>query len=335
MLSLIACGDAYWYKVRNKRKELIGFVLLDHSAVKPLADKYHDPANNVQIVTYYEYRNPDGAIYELPPSDVVHFRYGLNPVDQKRGLSPIVASLREIVTDNVASELGVSLLRNGGIPGIAFEPTDSLEDMPADKKVELERRIGNRISGAGAGTPIVMPFPGQWKVIGFSPDKLVLTQQRGLAVSRMLAAIGLDPMVLGLPSENKTYSNYAEANEAAVENCFLPMLSLIARTLTRQVLLTDYVQRQTTNKVRVGWDLSDIRALQPDYDALYERAGKAFERDMITRMEAKLMLGLKVDPSRDDVYKSESSLVEPMPEQNSRRERYLKAVKMMEEADNL
>lgn len=301
VLSLITCGNAYWYKIRSASGKLIGFVLLDQSRTVPKADKYHSDARPYALITYYEFRNPEGEVWDIDPKDVVHFRFGLNPANPRLGMSPISAALRDIVTDNEAAQLGVALIRNGGIPGIAFEPKEAVTGLTPDQETELQERISKRIAGPGAGRPILMPMPGQWRTIGFEPDKLVLNQTRALAVSRILSAIGIDPMVLGFPSENKTYSNYAEANEAAVENCFLPLLSLIASTLTSQVIQVDYEQAPRVRH-RVSWDTTNVRALQPDLDKLWERVGKAWDRNLIKRSKALALLNQEFDKSEDDVY---------------------------------
>lgn len=302
VLSLVVSGNAYWYKTRSASGKLAGFVLMDYTRCTPMADQYLDQANPYKLITYYEFRNPDGQIYHLPPEDVVHFRLGMHPANPRLGMSPIAAALREIVTDNEAANLGVALLKNGGIAGIAFEPTQPVTDvLSPNQQSELADRISRRITGAGAGRPILMPMPGRWRTIGFEPDKLALSQTRALAVSRILSAIGIDPMVLGFSSENKTYSNYAEANESAVENCFLPLLSLIANTLTSQVLRVEYPPAARI-RYRVSWDLSQVRALQPDLDALWERVGKAWERNLIKRSEARAKFDLPVDAVADDVY---------------------------------
>lgn len=306
VLSLTVSGNAYWYEVRARSGRVVGYILLDYFRVTPMNDKYIDPSNPYQLITYYQYRNPNGEISDIDPSAIVHFRSGIHPANPRLGMSPLASALREIVTDNEAAELGVALLRNGGIPGVAFEPTSNVSTtLDPDDRIELENRIKNRITGSGAGRPIFMPTPGSWKVIGFEPDKLVLNQTRALAVSRILGPLGIDPMVVGFPSENKTYSNYSEANEAAVENAFLPMLKLISRTLTRDALNRNYASGPRT-QYRVGWDLSEVRALQADQTEVWNRVGAAWRANLIDRATALIQMGLEPKPGDERIYYSDT-----------------------------
>lgn len=145
----------------------------------------------------------------------------------------------------------------------------------------------------GNGRMLVLPLGGKLEAPGYSPQDMALDSLRNVPTGRICGALGLDPMVLGLPSENKTYANYEEANEAAIETALLPLKRVVARTLTRQALKEP--------KRRCFWDYSEVRALQDDVDALYKRVVDAYAKGAIMRSEAKQMLGLPHEKG-DQVY---------------------------------
>jgi phage portal protein BeeE len=308
LIDLICYGNAYvGIQTGANSREVRGFVPLRAQDVTPRGDKYQDPVDP-RLITYYEVRDTDGVSRDISPDCVVHFRWGYNPESPSVGISPVAASLREIVTDNEAATINASLLRNGGVMGLVFEPNDGaaaqVEALGPNKLDALERKMQERMTSASAGTPTIMPVSGTWRVVGYKPDELQLTESRAQAVTRILAPIGLDPMVLGLDDgSRKTYSNYAEANDAAHEDLFFPTLSIIARALTKQVLRTRY--SRVPSGARVDWDLSQVRAAQPDLDALAARYGRLYIQGVVTRAEAKRALGLGVDLARDNVYADE------------------------------
>lgn len=308
LIDLVCYGNAYvGVQTGANSREPRGFVPLRAQDVSPRGDRYQDPSDP-RLITYYEVRDSDGRSTDVHPDCIVHFRWGYNPETPAVGISPVAASLREIVADNEAATINASLLRNGGVMGLVFEPNDGaaahVEALGPDKLDALERKMQERMTSASAGTPTIMPVSGSWRVVGYKPDELQLTESRALAVTRILAPLGLDPMVLGLDDgARKTYSNYGEANEAAHENLLFPMLASIARTLTKQVLRVRY--SRLPRGARVDWDLSQVRAAQPDLDALANRFGRLYTQGVVTRAEAKLALGLSVDPSRDNVYADE------------------------------
>lgn len=307
VVSLVVDGNAYWYKIRSGTR-VIGFAYLPHWRVTarndiPFAGR---PADGSVAVTVYEYQNADGDTLGFAPEEIVHFRWGQNPEPgaEALGISPIFASFREIATDNLASTLSAAILENGGIPGLWISPKSGAGLRP-DQEDTANAIVQRKITGDQAGTPIWSPIPADLTVVGYSPDKLVLSETRSMAAERILGPLRIDPMVLGFRSQNKTYSNFEEANKAAWRGACKPMLRLISRALQKQAL-PDFVSRAPQGlgaggDLRVWWDLSEVSEEQPDIDAEWTRVGKAFIQDLIMRSEARAMIGLKSKPE-DDVY---------------------------------
>lgn len=296
LLSLACTGNAYWYKIRSASGQLVGFAYVPHFQIRPMADKYND---GTRLVTYYEYR-PLGVSkpLELRVEDVVHFRWGLDPQNPIQGLSPLAASLREIVGDNEAATYSAALLLNAGIPGLIISPKqDTLGQGPsAEQKGQFRGTWQETFRREGQGKVALMPFSMDVTALGFSPEQMALKSLRDVPVSRICSALGFDPMVLGLPSESKTYSNYREAIEAAYEGCLIPIKRIIGSQLTRQTAF-DFPDEI----YRCGWDYSGVRVLQADIDALWKRVTEGYKGGVAKRSEAKQLLGLDYD-AKDEVY---------------------------------
>jgi len=123
----------------------------------------------------------------------------------------------------------------------------------------LEERVRQRFSGERRGSPLIPEIPVDVKQVGFSPEQLVLDKVRAVPAARICSALGLDPIVIGLPSENKTFSNYSEARESAYEMTVVPLQRLIVGTL-------NHVYRAELEPGRLVFDLSKVRVLQGDVD---------------------------------------------------------------------
>lgn len=324
ILSLIVQGNAYWFKIRSDSGKLLGFAYLHHDRVTAKNDKDFAgrKADGSHPVTYYELSDGDGNSRPVAVEDIVHFRWGLDPLAPQYGLSPIWAAIREIVTDNEAAALMAAMLLNGGVLGWAISPEIAGKDalkVTATQMREQGKTLQSFITGDMAGTPAPLPFPIKVTQLGYEPSKLVLDKQRAMAVERILATVGIDPMVLGLPSQSKTFSNYEEANEAAVRKCLLRVLGIISKALTKQVLYVDFGKglAQNGSRPRVHWDVSEVPALQPDVDAEHKRGREDFQADLITRKEWREENGYEVDETRDDIFCSEikASLAQTAAEQ--------------------
>ncbi len=301
LLSLTVTGNAYWAKVRSQSGQLVGFLYIPHFQMRPMSDK--DNPGGTRLVTYYEFTPlGGGATKDIPIEDVVHFRWGIDPTNQMQGLSPLAASLREIVTDNEAATYSVAILSQMGIPGAVISPSKDMDPPTPEQKTLLKKAWQETFTGDGRGTACMLPIPVDVTNLGFNPEQLALKSLRDVPVSRICSALGFDPMVLGLPSESKTYSNYREAIEAAYEGTLIPIKRIIGSALTRQVLRTDYQEAGD----RVGWDYSQVRALQDDQDKLFKRWGDIYKAGVVKRSMALAALKLPADAS-DDVYYTDVS----------------------------
>src|SRR5262245_4105875 len=135
-LSWILSGNVYWFKARSgmKIKELWW---LPHWMVIPRRESGDD------FISYYEYRI-DGVPYNLDPMDVIHFRDGVDPVDDMVGMSPLRALLRTVFTDNEYEQYSALLAKNSGVPPFGVVPKAApgvRVDIDKIKK-ELMRRTG-------------------------------------------------------------------------------------------------------------------------------------------------------------------------------------------------
>ena len=64
----------------------------------------------------------NGKTYVLSKDDIIHYRDGIDPENDRFGLSGLSAVLREVFTDNEAATYSAAILRNMGVPSIIVTP---------------------------------------------------------------------------------------------------------------------------------------------------------------------------------------------------------------------
>src|SRR5438552_1145485 len=94
------------------------FWYLPHWQVAPLY-----PSDGSEFQTGWLY-TVNGRRFELRLEDVVHFRFGIDPTNQRLGVSRLYPVLREVATDNAISTMLGALFRNMGVPGVLISPAD-------------------------------------------------------------------------------------------------------------------------------------------------------------------------------------------------------------------
>jgi HK97 family phage portal protein len=301
-ISYSAHGNAYWLKVRDQASRLAELWYVPHWQLRPCW-----PEDGSEFISHYVYR-VNGRDIELSPRDVVHFRYGLDPANQRLGLSRLRPVLREIVTDNEASVFMAALLRNMGVPGVLITPAPGTTGIFAGDVEALKEQFRTLFRGELRGEPMVPAMPVRVEKVGLTPEELVLEKVRWTPEARICGALRLPPLVVGLNVGDltKTYANYGQARKAAYEDCLMPLGRRLARAVRRQVL-PELSERW--REERVGWDYSQVAALREDLTAVYQRNSVGVRGGWMRVNEARSKAGLPHDPAGDVYLRSER--VEP------------------------
>lgn len=259
----VPTGNAYWVKERNQAGEIIGLYHRPECHFRP---DFPKERSKVFISRYLE--TVDGKEQEWPVEDVIHFRFGFDPQNERLGWSPLRAGLNEIGTLNNGAAYRGSLLDKQGVPAYALTVTDEQSRQELLKKDQgffdgVREKFRALFSRGRAGGLFFPSFPAELTRVGFSPAELDIITMLAWDSDIVCALIGLSAMVVNLPSGNgqRTFANQADAREAAFEQCIMPYQLANAEDLTLQ-LLPDF--EEDTANFRVAWNYTKVPELQGD-----------------------------------------------------------------------
>jgi HK97 family phage portal protein len=302
-------GDAYWFKGRS-----MGGRVVELWPINPMAMDPRDGTGSLATVdeqqlhhqgkgaltVYYEYR-VQGRVLRIEKADVVHLRLGVDPNNPRKGLAPVKSVLREVMADEEAGQFAGAMLRNMGVPGVVLTPADPDDPGPDEEEADaIADTWENRFGGSNRGRPLVMEG-GAMKVsvVSFSPQQLEYGVLRRVPEERISAVLGVPAILAGLGAglERATYANAETLREFFTEQKLAPLWRQYGAQLTTQ-LLPDFTDAAG---VRLGFDTSNVRALQEDADNLWTRTLAAVTAGTITVAEFKRAVGLTALPA-DEVY---------------------------------
>jgi HK97 family phage portal protein len=284
-------GNSVWLKVRSGAGRVVELWWVPWSTIKP-----RWPDDGSAYITHYEYTPNSFVRMDIPPSEVVHFRYGLS-ADMRTGMSPLASVLREVFTDDEAANFSAALLRNLGIPGVILAPDDDITAVNPDDALALKEKYVQTFGGDKRGEPMVVTSRIKPTVLSFSPEQMNLKDLRRVPEERITAVLGVAAIVAGMGAglDRSTFANYGEAREAAYEENIIPTQRLLAAELQTQ-LLPDFADEE---RQRVDLDRSQVRILQEDQDSLYTRVDTAVKGGWATVADARRAVGLPVDETHD------------------------------------
>jgi HK97 family phage portal protein len=217
---------------------------------------------------------------------VLHMKL-FHPAHDHYGLSPIEAAATAIDLHNAAARWNKSLLDNSARPSGALV-YQGAQHMTAEQFERLKSELENSFQGArNAGRPLLLEGGLDWKAMSLSPRDLDFMEARHTAAREIALAIGVPPMLLGIPGDN-TYANYAEANRAFWRQTILPLVNRTARALTL------WLSPAYGGNLRLVPDLDDIDALASEREALWARIERA---SFLTDDEKRAAVGYDARPN--------------------------------------
>jgi HK97 family phage portal protein len=305
--SWIVDGNVYLVKVRNKAgTKVVELWYEPHWSIRPRW--YGDNQGGIELregddrsafILYYELDRGTQK-YRLEVDDVVHFRDGNDPVNQRVGWSYIRSVYREIYGDNEVSNFSSRLMGGSAVPPFFVEVDTTNLEVDQDDAEALALKLERKTTGDNKGKPIVV-FGGKPHKLAWSPSDIDLKMLHRFSEERFSAVTGIDPIMtgLGVGHDHSIYNNVAEGRQAYYEAYLKPLYRRIATQINLQ-LLPDF---EPDSKLYTTHDLSKISALQESEDLKHKRVWGDFTNGMITRKQAKSLIG--VDPEEDgsdDVY---------------------------------
>ena len=226
-----------------------------------------------------------------------------NPLDDYYGLSPMSAAAVEVDQFNMASKHNVNLLSNGARPSgaVIFKPQDEsgfAVNLTESQRQQLLTDLNNRFSGAGnAGRPMLLEGDFDWKEMGLSPKDMDFLNLKNMSATDIALCFGVPSQLVGVP-DAQTYSNVAEARLALYEETIIPHLRKISSDLN-EWLIPMFDERLT-----LEFDIDAIPALSERRRKIYENVTSAVREGIMTRNEAREIIGLEPVQGADDLYVS-------------------------------
>lgn len=294
-------GNAYLIKRYNNGGNVMGYRWEPHNLIRPVSD---DPRT---LISSYEYLIPGGTPLPLKREQVVHFKQSIpDPKDRRKGLSPLAGALRSICSDNEIENWIAPMLRNGASPGLIISPKAATagQPIPPQNVLDAFTTYIKQFIKDKRGEPMATQIPVDVTPFTWSPTDLKLVELQQGPVARLCSAMGIDQMVICLPSANKTYSNYGEAIDAAGKQRIIPTLNRWARQMSQQTI-PDFFGPPGRMQYRLAWDFSDVFWLADETIAQNEMVRANWMADLIDRWTALTQLGQKPAESDKGLFYSE------------------------------
>lgn len=222
------------------------------------------PGTSINLIAGYVYTvNGESTDFDEP---MIRHVKTFNPTNDFYGLSPIAVSGRSIDQNNEAKAWNVSLLQNMARPPGALTTEHSQDEEEFNR---LRLQIDEEISGKDrAGRPLLLSGGMKWQQMSLSPIDMDWMASQKMSAKEIAITFGVAPELLG-DSDNKTYSNFAEARKALYVETVIPLLEFLRWELN------SWLVPLFGSDLMLDFDTDDIAALQEDKEKLWSRVQNA------------------------------------------------------------
>ena len=315
---LMLSGNAYLLKVGSEVGAPRELHLLRPDRIEIKEGKTHIPTQydyklNGQVEASYAVDQETGF------SELKHIKLW-NPLDDYYGCSPLSAAAVEVDQHNMASNHNISLLNNGARPSgaVVFKPRDDAGfavNLTDSQRQQLLTDLNQRFSGSNnAGRPMLLEGDFDWKEMGLSPKDMDFLSLKHLSATEIAMCFGVPSQLVGVP-DAQTYANVAEARLALYEETIIPFLRKVESDIN------EWLVPLFGDNLEFSYDVGVIPALSERRRRIYENVTQAVTAGIMTRNEAREMLGYSPVDGGDDIYISATlfplgseSAPEPIPE---------------------
>lgn len=225
VLNLALTGNAYWWKVRNVRGQVVELWSLKPSEVQITRDDF------ASFTYHWTPGDQGGQSYSFKDSSIVHLRLP-SPLDDVFGISPIRPASDDIRADQQAKRSTLAMLDNSALP-IGVISTE--QDLGVEQAKEI-RQTWRQIYGGppNSGRVAVLGRGAKFIPISVQPKDLEYLNQRKLSRSGIINAFGIPPIYVGVESEN--FGNRREQRRQLWQDKLVPIFRLLEGQITERLL---------------------------------------------------------------------------------------------------
>lgn len=251
--------------------------------------------------------------FVFPRRDVMHFKTR-NPLDPYYGLPLLLPIIDMIDIDNDMKVFLKTFFRNGGSgPGSILTVKTGLTD---DEKEEIRDRK-RRIFGGPAGAHEMLILDNTettYTQLGLDRGlRDALPKEIAAMVSAELSmCLGIPASILGqlIGLESSSYANKRADWQVLWDVNLTPLMGGLGNVINRAMLSPDDPEFGGIDEIQ--FDLSTIRALQEDEDALQERARKNFSVGIWSFEETRLATGMDPNPKEGTFFVAANMVPTPI-----------------------
>ncbi len=224
-------GDAFWYKIRNDRGQVVELWNLRPDRITIVKDP-------VEFIKGYELKKFDGSKVFYAAGDIVHMRYP-SPLDEFYGISPIPSASVRIETEKLASSYQRDFFLNQARPDAILTTPDMVGD---EEKEEIRDSWGDRHKGIGKNSKIsILEGDLKYQQISISQREMDYIESLKFTRDDILVAFHVPKAVIAI-TDDVNRANAETSMKIFLSETIKPELQMLTEDMNQMLIIPDFGQ---------------------------------------------------------------------------------------------
>ena len=229
MINKKLCGDAFWYKVRNNKGDVVELWNLRPDLIEIVKD----PENYIKA---YILNKSDGTKETFDPDDIIHHKYP-TPLNDYFGVSPIKSATTRIDTEEYASTYQRDFFLNNARPDAAIKSEGNLS--PRQKR-EMRRSFEKRHKGVGNSSRLAIFEAGvEYQQLSISQKEMDYIESMKFTRDDILVAFGV-PKPLVAITDDVNRANAETAMYIFLSEVIKPELEMLTEKINEELIIPEF-----------------------------------------------------------------------------------------------
>jgi HK97 family phage portal protein len=222
--------------------------------------------------------------------------------EQQQGMSPLQGVWNTVSSSNNRSEAEKSMLQNRGVSGFISPKTNAGGDGLGftNQALKVVREAFAALTGGSDkfNKVEVLEQSAEFTQLGLNANDLKIVEMRLNHVRAICNSYGL-PSLLFNDYQSRTHANYKEAMKALYTDAKIPQVELFI--IQFQKHLFEQINLLAGEKYWLKIDLGKIEPLKADQEKLRAGVLAQYEKNLITKKEARTLLGFSAEMEEEDL----------------------------------
>lgn len=230
IINLKTTGNAFWYKVRNTRGQVVELwnIRPDKMTIVP------DPTN---FIKEYRLTKNDGTYITFAPEDIIHHKYP-DPLSQYLGFSPLAAAQRRVQTEEYATKWQADFFLNSARPDGLIK--NSQKVLTKDQKDDIRESWHKRHGGLNNSYKVAILEGGlEYQLISLSQREMDYIESLKFTRDDILVAFQVPkPIVAIVDDVNR--ANSETAMHIFLSETIKPEVNRLVEKINEQLIIPDF-----------------------------------------------------------------------------------------------